>query len=222
MRRVALLIPLVALVAVAGLVYQPAPVVAQVPEATQTPWVIVITVTEQAPTITPAPAVIIILLTPTPNRVPPSLYIPELPGLLQTGSSAIMSESPIPAVVDETIVIFLEWLIDRQVEYRDLTGRYAQMYPSHSIPPADGVGAYPDGWYTHPTDQDFSWDSFNAIRYEPMPVSIRIDTYNGPEGLGFVACFDLSVAGDTWSRCVNYGPEASRAHGWQLVAEPAP
>jgi hypothetical protein len=106
--------------------------------------------------------------------------------------------------------------VDRQKEYFDLTGRYAQMFDSHlgGPIPADGAHQLPSGWYAHPTDQQYSWNDLNAIQYEPLPVAIVINQYAGPEGPGFVTCFRMGIGGAIWQRCRNYGGEALRASDW--------
>jgi len=42
-----------------------------------------------------------------------------------------------------------------------------------------------------------------------------MDTYDGPEGAGWVACY-RSVMSDesTWEHCINEGPETSRTVYW--------
>jgi len=172
---------------------------------------------------------IMILITPTPEYrrpVPPSLQIPELVSRLrgQTGLKVLgnlnplpsYQSSPVPVEIDEKIDLFFGWLIQQQREYRDMTGRYCQLLSSHSAIPANGEHLYPDLWYAHPTDQQYSWEDLNVIQYEPLPFEITIDVYSGPEGPGFVSCFEIDLGG-IWRRCKNYGPEAARNTFWAPV-----
>jgi hypothetical protein len=170
------------------------PVVAITPEVipTQTPWIVYVT----AEPIQPEP---------------PSLAVPveEIKALISQQPDSMF------AAFDEAIAGWFPWLAARQREYREMTGRYAQMLPSHLEPPADGSAGIPDGWFKHPTDQQYSWPNLDAIRFEPMPFDIRIDVYDGPEGQGYVTCFQVQIKGSMYERCQNYGPEASREHDWR-------
>jgi hypothetical protein len=195
----------------------------------------------QAPTATPDPATqptatpwVVILITPTPQRIPPSWQIEDLPKKIKDkkgfskplglGIVLQVEPNPIPVEVDQTIANFMVWLTDKQIEYISLpANRYAQMLPSHSQPPADGVHEYPDGWYNHPTDQQYSWADINAFAFEPLPFVISVDQYAGPEGQGFVVCFTMRIDGVDWRRCINRGPESLRnSDGWNPVEATAP
>lgn len=182
----------------------------------------------ETPTDTPEPTPwVVILITPTPQRKPPSLQILDLqskfkgetfgPNMLGAPVPAPSSQgSSIPIEVDDAIDRFWDWTVARQLEVYAISGQFVQLLPSHTAIPAGGFHAYPDGWYGHPTDRPNSWDSFNAINYEPLPFSIRIDVYDGPAGTGFVACFQMDLGG-ILERCRNYGGEGIRQHGWQPV-----
>lgn len=155
---------------------------------------------------------VIILVTPTPDRQPPSLTIDKIEPEKSTG--------PVPVEVEGKIDQNWWWMLDKQLQYFELTGRFCQMQWSHeTILPAGEKGEYPDGWYKHPTDQDWSWDDLSAIRYEPLPFAIKVDVYDGPNGVGFVACYRMSIDGAPWERCKNYGAESSKGHPWQPVEE---
>ena len=52
-------------------------------------------------------------------------------------------------------------LLSKQREYYTMTGRFFQGLDSHfSTPDGEAAGEYPDGWYTHPTDQQYRWKDF--------------------------------------------------------------
>jgi len=183
-------------------------------------------------TETPTPAAtpwgVMILVTPTPNRKPPSLQIPDLgkkikkAGLPDKLVFALNPQpsyqtSPIPEEVDQAIQTFWDWLELRQQRYFSSAGKYAQMFSSHLTIPADGVHQYPDGWYSHPSDQQYTWDDLQAIQFEPLPFAITIDVYDGPEGPGYVGCFTMGLGGQLWRRCVVYGAESLRKREWGIV-----
>ncbi|MCW4004964.1 MAG: hypothetical protein NWE95_13755 [Candidatus Bathyarchaeota archaeon] len=177
---------------------------------------------------TPTPWVVI-LITATPDKKPPTWQIPDLDKKIkyksngavgfQNLSDTSLFMSPVPKEIDDRITVFMDWLIQRQREYYGFSGKYAQMLITHYLLPADGIHQYPDGWFNHPTDQQYAWPDLNAIQFEPMPVAIHIDVYNGPEGIGFVSCFSLLLSGFPYQRCVNYGPEALRNRPWSPLEE---
>lgn len=101
-----------------------------------------------------------------------------------------------------------------QLRYFEMTGRYFQGMPSHfSTPDGEKDGAYPDGWFRHPTDQQYRWEDF-GIPFERYPFVIWIDVYAGPEGPGYVVCVQAFIQKGLYEKCRNYGPEALRAHDW--------
>ena len=213
----------------------------ETPTPTADPGSIAKTPTATAgPTATPSPTIqvetptpwIVIMVTATPiwPASPPSLTITDLdkkikakkgsaPGglMLYSGLRVLApprAENPIPAEVDERISVFMAYLIERQLDYHYLAGRFAQMMPSHSSPPAEGDQTYPDGWFISPTDQRYDWAALAALRFEPLPFSATIDTSDGPNGTSFTACFRMIVDGQTWKRCSAYGPDASGRQDW--------
>lgn len=197
-------------------------------EETETPTPVTIGITAE-----PQPTLygVMILITPTPETIPPSLQIPDLDKKIKDKTVGAgrkvfgmanlwpaSAESPVPAEVDDTINLFWSWLVQREREYFGMSGKYCQMLPSHTSGiPSGGKHFYPDGWYNHPTDQQYSWNDLNAIQYEPLPFEIAIDIYSGSEGPGFVACFSLGIGGQAWTRCKNYGPEALRNLEWSTA-----
>jgi len=101
-----------------------------------------------------------------------------------------------------------------QLRYFNMTGRYFQGMPSHfSTPNGDTDGAYPDGWFRHPTDQQYRWEDF-GIPFDKYPFLFWMDVYHGPEGPGYVTCLQVIIERALWEKCRNYGPEALRAHDW--------
>ena len=171
---------------------------------TQTPWVIII----REPT-------------PTPEQHPPqSLSDPRL----HAGDAALSSNAPqaartrlgrIDALIDGLWPIWVQ----QQLAYREMTGgRYFQGLLTHSRTPAGDD--YPDRWLDHPTDQQYRWADFGGLRLSPMSFAVRMDTYTGPEGPGWVACIRAVDRGQTWQCCINYGPEVSRNTDWEVVSEP--
>ena len=124
-----------------------------------------------------------------------------------------------PAVlkyVDAQLEVFVPYLIEYQDGYYLDNGFYFQALQSHHTPP-DGVQP-PDDPNSHPTDQA---EALAALwSYSQLPASInwslRVDTYNGPDGSGYVLTVETSIGIHVWSRSINYGPvsEDWRNHDW--------
>ncbi len=174
-------------------------VVTETPTATYQP------IQSQSPILEPTGFQVFLLVTATPDfhQLPPSLQIGKV------------DDPKAPVSADDAIDRLWPWLVAREREYFEMTGRYCQMLPSHISAVSEGAQGYPDGWYSHPRDQQYSWEDLKVIQYEPLPFAIRIDVYDGIEGKGFVACF---TKGDV-RRCKNYGPEAMRNTSWFSIKE---
>lgn len=200
------------------LIQSPAQAAKPTDTPTPEPGTVAPTPTTQA---TPTPWVIM-LITPTPEYrpQPPSLTITDLDKKIKKVYSPVrlspLPESSIPVEIDRAINTFMPWLIAQEETYRSITGRFVQMMPSHvAAIPGDGQQLLPDGWYARPSDQQYSWDDLNAIRYEELPFAIHVDVYQGMEGPGFVTCFQVSEL----QRCINYGPEALRNQPWGMIQQ---
>lgn len=125
------------------------------------------------------------------------------------------------AEIDKLVDSLWPTLETQQEKYRAMTGRFFQGLPSHMGQlPKDGGGEFPAGWYTHPTDQQYRWSDIRVIQFSPMSFDLRIDVYDGPEGVGWVACYQVEIDKDPWEKCRNQGPEALRNSEWaQVIAE---
>lgn len=94
-------------------------------------------------------------------------------------------------------------------------GRYWQGLKTHTVTPADGTETTPDVGTRVPTDQPSVWPS--ALRNTAMPMAIQIDVYDGVLGPGYTATVFVTVAGTTYSRTANSGPETWRTQPWAQV-----
>lgn len=120
------------------------------------------------------------------------------------------------------------WLANRwatvqtkQAAYLAKTGRYFQGLRTHTVlEPADGVELAPDNVLVKPTDQVERWADVITLP-ATMPCVLRIDTYDGPAGKGYVATVRVKLAGSWWERAQQVGPETYRTHAWrQAVTVP--
>ena len=92
-------------------------------------------------------------------------------------------------------------------------GRYWQGLRTHTLAPADGVTVLPDIGNATPTDQAQAWPA--AILTTPLEMTLQIDVYDGPLGVGYVATVQVSYAGTLYERAAQVGPETWRQYGWR-------
>jgi hypothetical protein len=73
-----------------------------------------------------------------------------------------------------------------------------------------------------PTDQAESWADlgFNFGAQNRVPMAIQIDTYNGPQGWGYVGTVYARWNGNYYTRSQNVGPETHRTIGWRQISPP--
>lgn len=240
MRTVSLMCCVLILAAV-SIALPPVSVAAQSPDApktptppngippTQTPWVI---------TATP-PAVAICdgktkcaQNTPIPvYLVPPldgkgKLTTLEIPGLaLVSAPDGYSSLPPVLEAIDAALQPIWDQVVDVQTAYFAASqGRYIQGLPSHGDAPANGHQTYPDHWFFAPSDFPASWEATGMLPFSLWPFNARIDVYDGVWGPGFVLCITHVLGGSTWEKCLNYGGELWRSHGWEQLTnvEPPP
>lgn len=102
----------------------------------------------------------------------------------------------------------------KQEKYRAAHGRYWQGLPTHSKAPG-AASASPDRWFDTPTDQRGQpWS--RMIAFSTMPYALRVDTYEGPDGAGWVMCAEVTESGQVYERCQGDGAEM-HDHAWQVV-----
>jgi hypothetical protein len=92
---------------------------------------------------------------------------------------------------------------------------------SHSQAPDHATPTEPDYLGTGPNDQTET--GYNLWLTAGLPVSttyrIKIDTYRGFVGAGWVLVLETRHQGDLWQRAINQGPDSYRGHDWQLIPE---
>ena len=65
-----------------------------------------------------------------------------------------------------------------------------------------------------------SWRQFlPAIDGAVLSAQIQIDTYDGPQGKGFVVHMRFNHNGNTFERSQHYGPETHRQKAWARVED---
>lgn len=123
------------------------------------------------------------------------------------------------------------WLADkwptvvaRQQNYFANRGQYWQGLRTHTLYPAHTNGAdgdaVPDRLDAGPSDQFSTWRNvFPEWDGLPIPCALQIDTYDGPQGKGWVATIFVRYNGVLYSRSQNVGPESGRTQPWQVIDE---
>lgn len=104
----------------------------------------------------------------------------------------------------------------KQATFFGNRGRYWQGLVTHSAPPADGGLTAPDQAAAKPYYEVASWADQSWL--DPtMEFALACDAYDGPLGQGYVAHCYVTVAGTTYHRAQNVGPETWRTQGWAPV-----
>lgn len=118
---------------------------------------------------------------------------------------------------DAQIDLMLPRLVDFQLQYFAVNGRYYQALDSHASAP--DVPEVPSQINASPTDQletlALFWDY--AELPDVLAWSYRIDTYSGPDGDGYVLTVSTLIDGAEWKRAINFGPDDWRTADWYLV-----
>lgn len=136
------------------------------------------------------------------------------PVVLAIRDDDIRAAGGLQSAIDQKIEIVQAAIIDRQEEHKLKTGRYFQGLRTHRQTPR--TNTYPDAWYDHPSDQGHQWRHLKAMNFEAMPFSVKIDTYSGVTGSGWVACYRALIDDVEMERCSGWGPEL-RDTDWSAV-----
>ena len=103
-----------------------------------------------------------------------------------------------------------------QSTYKTANDKYWQGVPCVSITPADGNEESTD-LTVKPTDQDENWNDEAISLASTLPVHLQVDSYDGPQGFGYVVIGIVIEATRTYRRSVNVGPETYRNQNWTDV-----
>ncbi len=129
--------------------------------------------------------------------------LPNMPAGIETKANSIFGN-------------LLLGLTGVQPNYQRQHGRYWQGLRTHAVTPADGKAAPPDTT-VKPTDEAENWNALGVALPSSMEIATRVDTYDGPEGQGYVVIGEVEIGGRLWRKCMNVGPETYRTHAWMDV-----
>jgi len=122
--------------------------------------------------------------------------------------------------IDAGLIQYLPVIGQLQDDYYQENGKYSQGLFTHSSPPVDNNSLPPDQLSLKPTDQENAWsDLTNGVMPATMLSRMKIDTYSGPSGDGYVVVLEKIINGITYTRHHNVGPEAHRSVNWLSVPE---
>lgn len=127
------------------------------------------------------------------------------------------TRAQIHAAVDAKLADAWGVIQTRQEAYYAVNGRYWQGLRTHAAVPIDGAEATPDIGTRTPRDQGSPWPL--AIRTASLPMALQVHCYDGPAGQGYQAIVTVQIAGRTWMRSAQVGPETWRQHGWVDATE---
>jgi hypothetical protein len=128
-----------------------------------------------------------------------------------------MTEAEIKTKVDDFLTNLWTTIKAREATYLAANGKYWQGLVTHSVTPAEGADVVPNLTATSkPTDIAEKWTDVFTVP-ATMPCSVKVDTYSGPKGIGYVGTVRVSILGQTWERSQQFGPESWRTEGWHNV-----
>ena len=107
-------------------------------------------------------------------------------------------------------------LVSIQSTYKTANNKYWQGIACVPILPADGNEESSD-LTVKPTDQAENWNDESISLASTLPVCLQVDSYDGPQGLGYVVSGVVIEATRTYKRSVNIGPETYRTQIWTDV-----
>lgn len=132
-----------------------------------------------------------------------------------------LAQTPPPelAAIDAEVDGWLPRLTLYQNNYAGQNGHNYQMLWSHLSAPS--APSAPNNLLAHPDDQSTTGQDFWVTATMPATPTyrVRIDTYSGPTGAGYVTVLETVVAGESWLRFINNGPELWRESAWFVVSD---
>ena len=105
---------------------------------------------------------------------------------------------------------------ERENVYFAANGRYFQgLLTPRNVRSVDGS---PNHARKPITGQKDSWADAGFVLPSPMPASIEIHVYDGPQGKGYTTILHYKSGGKRFTKARSFGPEAAwRTHGWVEV-----
>ena len=151
------------------------------------------------------PTLLVLALLLAATVIPAAADKPVIPGQLN--------------YIDAQIDVFVPRLMQYQLDYRQIRGKYFQSLISHDTPPEEVTAPDQTKTPTDQTDTDLNDLWTKTTLNAKINWAFKIDVYDGPSGQGYVLTVVANIKGDTWTRSINYGPaeENWRTVDWYQV-----
>lgn len=144
--------------------------------------------------------------------------------LLLLGSvRPVQAQVVITDTIDAEIALITPQIATFQASYILQAGKgsqYYQMLWSHTTLPADGTVKTADNLDAKPTDRpDDGTLLWQTIKSTDLTSNyrIRIDTYDGPSGKGYIVIYQVEISKGLWQRSINVGPDKHFEEPWHIV-----
>jgi len=123
------------------------------------------------------------------------------------------------ADIDTEVNDWLPRAATYQTDYKTTNGKYYQLLWSHTEPITQPT--IPNNLGLAPNDQLETGYNFWLLAQMPVTPTYRlkIDTYNGLQGDGYVMTLQTVLTGTLWQRSLNFGPETYRNNNWFMVPD---
>jgi len=163
-----------------------------------------------------------------------SFLIVALATLVFASKSSAQQADEIQKYLNARIAEYQPQIESVETQYLKDYGHYWQGLSTHSeaakpeytaadkVQPITEVKVYPaDSLNIKPSDQlaERSWSELFPTLVDKLAADLRIDVYDGPDGMGYVISLRYCVDGLCYLRSVNVGPESWRSTDWQVIKE---
>jgi hypothetical protein len=131
------------------------------------------------------------------------------------GAGKALTLAEIRTAVDAKLAELWPVVQTKQAAYLASRGRYWQGIRTIAGNPPEDAAEVAVNLAAKPSYQAESWADFAIGLPATLGFSLRIDTYSGPQGKGYVGTVEAMKNGVIYDRAANVGPETWRAHPWQ-------
>ena len=118
--------------------------------------------------------------------------------------------------IDDKLASIWSAVQTKQANHLAANGKYFQGILTPVVTPTDGEETAPDETLK-PTDQIHTWSGATFNLPATIPMAIALDSYDGPNGKGFVGRVEVVINGNRWRRTAQIGPETYRTKAWAQV-----
>jgi hypothetical protein len=125
-----------------------------------------------------------------------------------------MTKQQIFQYIDDAIAIRWESITAKQEYFYQARGLFFQGLLTHTELPKDGAEVPPDNAEAKPHYQNESWLDMGELP-PAMAAALRCDTYQSPNGAGYVITAEVEIDGTVYEKAINVGCEEYRSFNWR-------